>query len=227
MQQSVLKKISSEYSLEGMMLKLKLQYFGHLMWRTDSLEKTLMLGKIEDRGEGDDRGWDGWMASPTWWTWVWVSSGSWWWTGKPRVLQSMGSQRSQIWLRDWSELNWTTNQNNSGKVRRREEMPCVLPTSQNPHCWHQLWLVVHATKDPESEWLARDNLETNPITIKAETVSQIAEQFSWVPLPCCSPPRSSFSIVSCFGSTHVSSDSTFLSVWQEPTLGPPKGSPFL
>ena len=50
----------------GYMLKLKLQYFGHLMWRNDSLEKTLMLGKIE----GDDRGWDGWMASPTWWTWV-------------------------------------------------------------------------------------------------------------------------------------------------------------
>ena len=54
---SILKEISSEYSLEGLMLKLKLQYFGHLMRRADSLEKTLMLGKIE--GEGDDRGWDG------------------------------------------------------------------------------------------------------------------------------------------------------------------------
>ena len=88
--QSILKEISPEYSLEGLMLKLKLQYFGHLMWKTDSLEKTLMLGRIECGGEGDNRGWDGWMASPTWWTWVWASFRSWWWTGKPGVLRSMG-----------------------------------------------------------------------------------------------------------------------------------------
>ena len=81
--QSILKEISPEYSLEGLMLpilKLKLQYFDHLMWRTYSLEKTLMLGKIEGRrrrGKGDNRGWDGWMASATQWTWVWVNSGSW------------------------------------------------------------------------------------------------------------------------------------------------------
>ena len=68
--QSVLKEISPGCSLEGLMLKLKLQYFGHLMWRADSLEKTLMLGKIESRRKRDDRGWDGWMASSTWWTWV-------------------------------------------------------------------------------------------------------------------------------------------------------------
>ena len=74
--QSVLKEISPEYSLKGLMLKLKLQYFGHLMWRTDPLEKILMLGKIEGRGDGDNRGWDDWMASPTWWTWVWESSRS-------------------------------------------------------------------------------------------------------------------------------------------------------
>ena len=69
--QSIIKEISPEYWLEGLMLKLKFQYLGHLMWRTDSFEKTLMLGKIEGRGEGDDRGWDGWMASLTPWTWVW------------------------------------------------------------------------------------------------------------------------------------------------------------
>ena len=71
------------------MLKPKLQYFGYLMQRTDSLEKTLMLGKIEC----GRRGWQRMMASPTRWTWVWESSGSWWWIGKPSVLQSMGSQR--------------------------------------------------------------------------------------------------------------------------------------
>ena len=63
------------------------------MWRTDSLEKPLMRGQIGGRRRRGERGWDGWMASPTRWTWVWVSSGSWWWTRKPGVLQSLGSQR--------------------------------------------------------------------------------------------------------------------------------------
>ena len=78
-----LKEISPEYSLEGLMLKLKLQYFGHMMRRADSFEKPLMLGMITVRflewlqsgGEGDDRGWDGWMASTTQWTWVWITPG--------------------------------------------------------------------------------------------------------------------------------------------------------
>ena len=102
--QSILKEISPGISLEGMMLKLKLQDFGHLMRRVDSLEKTLMLGEIGAGGEGDDRGWDGWMASLTRWTWVWVNSRSWWWTGRPGVLRFMGSQRVG---HDWAtELNW-------------------------------------------------------------------------------------------------------------------------
>ena len=73
--QSMIKEISPEYSLEGLMLKL--HYLGHLMWRTDSLEKTLMLGKIKSRRRRGQRGWDGWMASPMRRTWVWASSGSW------------------------------------------------------------------------------------------------------------------------------------------------------
>ena len=98
------KEISPEYSLEGLMLKLKLQYFGHLMWRADSLEKTLMLERLRAGGEGDSRGWDGWMASLAWWTWVCVDSGSWWWTGRPGMLWFMGSKRVG---HDWvTELNW-------------------------------------------------------------------------------------------------------------------------
>ena len=91
--QSILKEISPEYSLEGLMLQLKLQYVGYLMQRTDSLEKTLMLRKVKGGRRGDDRGWDGWMVSPTLWTWTGVSFGSFWWTGKPGMLQSMGLQR--------------------------------------------------------------------------------------------------------------------------------------
>ena len=91
--QSILKETNPEYSLEGLMLKPKLQYFGHLMQRTDSLEKTLILGRLRAGGEGDDRGLDGRMASPTQWTWVWASSGKWWRTGKPGLLQSIRSQR--------------------------------------------------------------------------------------------------------------------------------------
>ena len=77
-------------------------YFGHLMQRTDSLEKTLMLGKIEGRRRRDDRGWDGWMASPIQWTWVWASSRRWWRTGKPGMLQSMATQ-SWTRLSDWKQ----------------------------------------------------------------------------------------------------------------------------
>ena len=177
--QSILKEISPGCSLEGLMLKLKFQYFGHLIWRADSFEKNLMLGKIEGRRrrgwqrmrwldgitysmgmglvrlhqlvmdreawrsvvhgvtksrtqqsdwtelnwcwerlkageEGDDRGWGASMASPTRWKWVWASSGSWWWTGKCGMLQSMGSQRVRHnWateLTDWWSIqhqDWT------------------------------------------------------------------------------------------------------------------------
>ena len=73
--QSILKDINPEYSLEEVMLKLKLQYFGHLMWRTDSRKRAWCWERLRAGGEGDDRGWDGWMASPTQWTWVWVGSG--------------------------------------------------------------------------------------------------------------------------------------------------------
>ena len=102
--QSMLKEINPGISLEGMMLKLKLQYFGHLMWRVDSLEKTLMLGGTGGRRRRGNRGWDNWMASPTQWTWVCVDSDSWWWIGRPGVLRFMESQRVR---HNWvTELNW-------------------------------------------------------------------------------------------------------------------------
>ena len=103
--QSILKEVNLEYSLEGLMLRLKLQYFGHLMRRIDSLEKTLMLGGIGGRRRRGRQRMRCWMASPTRWTWVWVNSGSWWWTGRPGVLRFMGSQRVG---HDWAiEMNWT------------------------------------------------------------------------------------------------------------------------
>ena len=102
--QSILKEISPEYSLEKLMLTLKLQYFGYLMWRTNSFEKNLMLGQIEGRrrrGRQRMRWLDGITAQQTW---GWASSESWCWTGKPGMLQSMALQRVG---HDWAiELNW-------------------------------------------------------------------------------------------------------------------------
>ena len=101
--QSILKEISPGISLEGMMLKLKLQHFGHLMLRVDSLEKTLMLGGIGGSRRGDDRGWDGWMASPTRWTWVWVNSGDGDGQGGLACCHSWGHEESDM----TEQLNWT------------------------------------------------------------------------------------------------------------------------
>ena len=101
--QSILKEISPGCSLEGLMLRLKLQSFGHLMWRVDSLEKTLMLvglGGRRRRGRQRMRWLDGIID-----LWVWVNSGSWWWTGRPGVLWFMGSQR--VGYNRATELNWT------------------------------------------------------------------------------------------------------------------------
>ena len=101
--QLILKEISPEYSLEGLMLKLKLQYFGHQMWKTDSVEKTRILGQIEGRSRrGQQRMiWlDGITAQQTW---AWVSSESWWWTGKPGVLQPWDCRVGHDWA---IELKW-------------------------------------------------------------------------------------------------------------------------
>ena len=103
--QLILKEINTEYSLEGLMLKLKLQYFGHLIWTANSLENPWCWGKFRAEGEEGIRGWDGRMVSSTQWPWTWANSRRWWVTGRPTVLQSMRSQRV--------EHNWLLNNNNN------------------------------------------------------------------------------------------------------------------
>ena len=107
--QSILKEISPECSLKGLMLKLKLQYLATWCEELTRLKRPWCWEGLGAGGEGNDRGWDGWMASPTQWTWVWVDSGRWWWTGRPGILQFTGSQRVRhYWV---TELNWRRQKN--------------------------------------------------------------------------------------------------------------------
>ena len=91
--QSILKEISPEYTLERLMLKLKLQYLATWCEELTHWKRPWFWERLKAGGEGDNRGWDGWMASSFQWIWVWVNSGSWQWIGRPGMLQSMGSQR--------------------------------------------------------------------------------------------------------------------------------------
>ena len=107
--QSILKEISPGCSLEGLMLKLKLQYFGHLMKRIDSLEKTLMLGRLGDRRRRGQQGMK-WLNGITNLMNMNLSElWDWWWTGKPGMLSFTGSQivvHSWVTEMNWTELNW-------------------------------------------------------------------------------------------------------------------------
>ena len=92
-----------------MMLKLKLQYLATSCEELTHLKRPWCWERLKARREGDNRRWDGWMASPTQWTWVWVNSGSWWWTGRSGVLHSMGSPIVRC---DWpTELTWINKYN--------------------------------------------------------------------------------------------------------------------
>ena len=103
----------SGYSLEGLMLKWNSNTLATCCEELTHLKRPWCWERLKVGEEGEDRGWDGWMASPTQWTWVWVNSGSWWWTGKPGVLQSMGSQRVR---HDWAtELNWSSSSSSSNR----------------------------------------------------------------------------------------------------------------
>ena len=111
--------------------------------------------------------------------------------------------------------------------RSKGDTTC-LTTSQNPSLWHPSWLnnVCTTRKDSESEWLARDNLETNPITMKPKTARHVAEQCSWVLFPYCSQPRHPFPIKSLALSEHVSPQTThFLLLDKSPVSGPGRGPP--
>ena len=104
--QSILKEISPGCSLEGLMLKLKLQYFDHLMRRADPWKISWGWERLKAKGEWGSRGWDGWMASLTQWTGVWANSRRWWRTGKPGMLQSMGLQRAgHDWMTEQQQCN--------------------------------------------------------------------------------------------------------------------------
>ena len=111
--QSVLKRISPEYSLEGLMLKLETPTLWPLDEELTHWKRPWFWERLKLGGEGDDRRWDGWMASSTQWTWVWVGSRSWRWTEKPGMLKSMGSQ-SRTWL------SWTSS------VGVLSSYPCFL-----------------------------------------------------------------------------------------------------
>ena len=134
--QSIPKEIGPGCSLEGMMLKLKLQYFGHSCEELTHWKRLWCWEGLGAEGEGDYRGWDRWMASPMWWTWVWVDSGSWWWTGRPGVLQFMGLQRAR---HDWvTELYWT------------EPTPVsCLGKSMHRRVW---WATVHGVPRVGHDW---------------------------------------------------------------------------
>ena len=101
---SILKKISHEYSLKGLILKLKLQYFGYMMLELTHWKRPWCWEKLMAGGEAEGRGWDGWMASPTRWTWVWASSRRWWRTRGAWYATVCGVSNNWIWLSDWSQL---------------------------------------------------------------------------------------------------------------------------
>ena len=115
----------------------------------------------------------------------------------------------------------------TGRVQERSKRDTTcLTTSQNPSLWHPSWLNKACTtrKDSESEWLAKDNPETNPIIVKLETVSHLAELFSWVPLPYCTPHGCPFTIKSLALSAHVSPWTIYFWVLDKsPVLGPGRG----
>ena len=111
-------------------VEAELQYFGHLMWKLTHSKRPWCWERLRAGGEGDNRGWDGWMASSTQWTWVCVNSRSLWWTGRPGMLRFVGSQRvGHNWM---TELNWTWGKRWSGNStcsfkKLKQILPLIYP----------------------------------------------------------------------------------------------------
>ena len=157
--QSFLKEVSPEYSSEGLLLKLKLQYFGHLMQRTDSFERPWSWERLRAGGERDHRGWDGWMASTTGWIWAWANSRSWWWPGRPGVLQSMGSQSvrhdwatklRKIYSSDIFNLGWSLK-GEQDLALWRERVECTRPVIETRDMLRELRLLGETQRVPMDE----------------------------------------------------------------------------
>ena len=104
--QSILKEISPGYSWKDWCWSWNSNTLATSCKELTHWKRPWCWERLKAGGEGDDRGWDGWMASLIWWTWVWVNSGSWWWTGRPGAAIH-GVAKSRTWLSDWTELNWT------------------------------------------------------------------------------------------------------------------------
>ena len=104
LKQSILKEINPEYSLEGLNWSWSSNILATWCEELTHWKRPWCWERLKAGGEGDDRGWAGWMISQTQWRWVWVNSGSWWWTWRPGFLWSMGVAKSQTWLSDWTKL---------------------------------------------------------------------------------------------------------------------------
>ena len=144
--QSILKEISPGSSLEGLMLKLNSNILATWWEELTHLKRPWCWERLRAGGDGDDRGWDGWMVPLTQQTWVWVDSGSWWWTGRPGVLQFMGSQ-SRTRLSDWTELKEMLYFY-STQAQLKTAMMCNLPF---PHGPLPLFTVFHL-ENREASW---------------------------------------------------------------------------
>ena len=127
--QSILKEISPEYSLKGLIWSWNSNSLATWWEELIHLKRPWCWERLKAGGEGDYRGWDGGMASWTQWMWVWVNSGSWWWTGRPGMLQFMGLQRVR---RDWTELNWNQNEHfDTGEIGWFQARQVLLRGSRN------------------------------------------------------------------------------------------------
>ena len=163
------------------------------MRRADSLEKTMLCWEgLGAGGEGDDRGWDGWMASPTQWTWVWVNSRSWWWTVSPGVMQFKGSQRVG---HDWAtELNWLNIQEVNKSKSTRERWGWRAEPASIHHKWAEGKSTDRLQEASSGEaWAGRRSLRSVVFNeFQGSTMSDISLEIASCSLLLFYPPNLTF-----------------------------------